>query len=708
MLKNTVLIIPSLNPDEKLMATVKGMLDIGFEKILIVNDGSSKEHLKYFPADSNSIKVIHYADNRGKGYALKTAFKYVIDNYTDAFGVITVDGDGQHTPEDTLKCVKALYENPEKAILGCRDFEAPDVPRRSRMGNKITRTVFKTLCGIKVTDTQTGLRAFPFSMLPLLLSIKGDRFEYETNVLLKLNSCRIDFYEVLIETVYIEENSSSHFRPFVDSVRIYKFILAFFLSSIISFLADISVFYALSLILGKVLGGWSVIACTVIARAISSVLNYTLNRRHVFDGESSKIKSFIRYYMLALMIMAISALSVTCFSALLSSAPIIQALIKTVVDSLLFLLSYRIQRGWVFTDNKSKHEKKKLSAKSIIGRSLLSVFTALLMVIVTVVSACLMICYGPSESLKNMTVIMAMEASATKWIPGLFMPDAEVERIVKQSEAVNLETVDIDTLEQNTADFNENDEGIKLIFLNKPKFKAYVLLVKDPKRISVGVSSENFANATEGVGIFDIAEKYGCVAAINGGEFLDIGGMGKGAAPIGITYSGGEAVWNDGAKRTFIGFDNNDKLVCVEGLTKEKAESLGIRDGVCFKTGNTLIEQLGEDIKIYRANAGIGPAQRTAIGQSADGTVIMLVTDGRSTDSIGATRNDVIDIMLSYGAVSAGMLDGGSSAMMYYKDFANKLGVDTTHYDDYQKLGMVNRYKAFTKPRSIPTYFIVK
>ena len=158
---------------------------------------------------------------------------------------------------------------------------------------------------------------------------------------------------------------------------------------------------------------------------------------------------------------------------------------------------------------------------------------------------------------------------------------------------------------------------------------------------------------------------------------------------------------------TFIGFDKNDKLICRESMTKKEADELGIRDAVCFQTGNVLIEQSGSAVKLYKADNDTGTAQRTAIGQRADGTVIMLVTDGRSVDSIGATRNDVIELMVANGAVNAAMLDGGSSAMMYYRDYYDVYGMDKSQLDKYQLQGLVNRYKAFTSPRRIPTYFVV-
>ena len=240
-----------------------------------------------------------------------------------------------------------------------------------------------------------------------------------------------------------------------------------------------------------------------------------------------------------------------------------------------------------------------------------------------------------------------------------------------------------------------------------PTFKGYVLLVKDPSRIFVGVSNEKFDDETPGIRIFQMAEKYNAVAAINGGKYPDAGGVGTGARPIGLTYSRGECVWNDGLRRSFMGFDDNNKLVVREGLTYEQAEELGIRDGVCFWTGKTLITNEDGNVTLYYADNDMSTAQRSAIGQMADGTVILLVTDGRTASSLGATHNDIIDVMVSYGAVSAGMLDGGSSSLMYYRDFYDKYGLDKSGLDEYQEMGLINKYKAWTTPRRIPTCFIV-
>ena len=205
-------VLPSLDPDEKLNAVIDGLLEYGFSDIILVNDGSKPENLHYFTDAAQAhpeIHVLTHEVNRGKGAGLKTAFNYVLENRPDCLGVVTVDGDNQHHPEDTRACCEHMLET-DRITLGCRDFSLPHVPPRSRFGNKTTSGVFKLFCGITLSDTQTGLRAFPRDTLELMAQVGGDRFEYETNVLLAMKTNDLPFDEVKIRTVYIEENKSSH------------------------------------------------------------------------------------------------------------------------------------------------------------------------------------------------------------------------------------------------------------------------------------------------------------------------------------------------------------------------------------------------------------------------------------------------------------------------------------------------------------------
>lgn len=360
--------------------------------------------------------------------------------------------------------------------------------------------------------------------------------------------------------------------------------------------------------------------------------------------------------------------------------------------------------------------KAKKSIGKYIGRGAAVFFTLLLLVVYSIFALCYVIAKGPSETARNLAVQSALQASATKWVPGLFLDEKTIAEIKEAEDSVVQDVVSLDDYitpddtadGDNTADpWADAIDGMLYETVSGSTYKAYVLLVKDPARVFVGTSSSDYKNATAGINIFAAAEKYNAVAGINAGEFADAGGVGTGYAPIGLTYSGGECVWNDGAKRTFIGFDSENHLIVRESMTKSEADTLGIRDAVSFQTGNTLIEKNGENVILYYAEGNTGTAQRTAIGQRADGTVILICTDGRTASSLGATHNDMIDLMVSYGAVSAGMLDGGSSSMMYYRDYFNKYETDTNLLDKYQLQGLVNKYKAFTTPRRMPTFFMV-
>ena len=357
-------VLPSLDPDEKLIAVVDGLLEYGFSDIILVNDGSKQENLHYFTdlaAQHPQIHLLHHEVNKGKGAALKNAFRWFLNNRPDGFGVVTVDGDNQHHPADTKRCCEHMLETGH-AVLGCRDFNQEDVPARSSFGNKTTSMIFKIFVGMTISDTQTGLRALPRAVVEELVDVYGDRFEYETNMLLAFKTKGIDFDEVKIRTVYIEENKSSHFRVIHDSWRIYKLILAHFfrytLSSLASAVVDTGAFSLLSWIFGKFLNGLALTAAAgIIARVISSLLNFFMNQKLVFKTNVDTKKAMLRYYMLALPQMAAQVLLTQGVYALFGipdSANGLRTLIYAVVMTALYFLSYMIQQRWVFAPQKSK------------------------------------------------------------------------------------------------------------------------------------------------------------------------------------------------------------------------------------------------------------------------------------------------------------------------------------------------------------------
>ncbi len=359
---NIGIILPSLDPDEKLNTVIEGLLELGFRDILLVNDGSKPENLHYFTAAAAAhpeITLLHHAVNRGKGAALKTAMDYFLTNRPEGVGVVTVDGDGQHHKSDVLSCAESMVDSGE-VTLGVRDFNHPDVPFRSRFGNKVTCAIFKFFVGMSVSDTQTGLRAIPRKYLPTMLAVEGDRFEYETNMLLTLRQKNIPFREVKIRTVYIQENKGSHFRVIRDSYRIYRRILAHFirytLVSLSSSVLDEGFYITFLWLLQSRLTGLALTAtATAAARLISSLYHFFLNKAVVFHSGVRTGVALLRYYALALPMLGVQALLTYCVNALFhvpDDATGLQALIYAAVMTVLYFVNYVVQQRWVFREER--------------------------------------------------------------------------------------------------------------------------------------------------------------------------------------------------------------------------------------------------------------------------------------------------------------------------------------------------------------------
>lgn len=356
MFKNITIILPSLNPDHKLIEVVDGVLKQGFSDIVIVNDGSDAQHLEPFQhlASYPSCTILTHEVNRGKGRALKTAFSFCLEHRPSCLGVVTIDGDNQHHPEDIASCAGHMLERQRDVVLGVRDFSRPDVPPKSKLGNNLTKTVFRIACGIKLSDTQTGLRAIPACYLKDMLSMEGERFEYETNMLLEMKARHIPFSEVSIRTIYIEDNSSTHFHPIRDSFKIYRVIFKFLLSSGASSLLDLGVFFLLVFFFGKcnLDTHLAIFAATLGARLVSSFFNYKVNQKLVFASAAKG--SLLRYYLLCAVQLCISAAMVAMLSSVLKAGSLLKTICKALVDIILFFISFRIQKEWVFRKGRKK------------------------------------------------------------------------------------------------------------------------------------------------------------------------------------------------------------------------------------------------------------------------------------------------------------------------------------------------------------------
>jgi glycosyltransferase involved in cell wall biosynthesis len=222
-LDTLAVILPARSVTPALSPLVKDLTDAGFGTVILVDDGipAADKHSLAFASEFKQVHVLHHDANRGKGRALKTAFEYASKLGNGLQGVVTADADGQHSCEDILRVGRTLLNSPDRAVLGARQFDG-EVPLRSKIGNNMTRQIFRFVSGHALGDTQSGLRAFPMALLPKLLNLEGERYEYEMNVLAYLCATNQAPAEVAIRTIYLEDNRSSHFQPLHDSIRIYR------------------------------------------------------------------------------------------------------------------------------------------------------------------------------------------------------------------------------------------------------------------------------------------------------------------------------------------------------------------------------------------------------------------------------------------------------------------------------------------------------
>lgn len=347
----TIAVIPSLNPCEKILKVVTRLIDVGFIDIVIVDDGSEPTHQVFFHQleQDYGCVVLHHQENLGKGAALKTALRYCLQTYPNNIGIVTLDDDGQHLSKDVLKVARVLEKTKDKLVLGVRDFHQRDIPFKSKWGNKLTAGVFRFCCGLHISDTQTGLRGIPRKYYEVFLETKGERFEYETSMLLDTKEYGIDIEEVVIETVYINNNETTHFHPVLDSLKIGKILIKYFGVSICSFLLDFSLFVCLCWILPVDNSITRIFLATYISRFVSSIFNFSLNRKIVFHSKENMIRTLLKYYALCIIQGSLSAFLISIVTTIY---PSFLYLIKIGIDIGLSLCSFQIQRIFVFASKK--------------------------------------------------------------------------------------------------------------------------------------------------------------------------------------------------------------------------------------------------------------------------------------------------------------------------------------------------------------------
>lgn len=361
---------------------------------------------------------------------------------------------------------------------------------------------------------------------------------------------------------------------------------------------------------------------------------------------------------------------------------------------------------------KTKKKKGKLIWR-IVRRTLLLLFTVVILLVAALYMVCDRIFNGPSETARNVLTMSLLEASATKWVPAMFIGEDTVKDI--QSSIDSTLPADVSDASQIviqsgitggavTSEWEDHPDGIRIESIRGDTYTAHVMIVRDPSSVFVATSlypGQSFSTEIPGKPINLTMMELGTVAAVNGGAFYDngTGSSTIGSVPQGLVISEGQVVWNDGRSYNgFVGITEENILVVANSMSANKAKELKIRDGCCF--GPVLIMDSTINETAYNQNSGYNP--RTAIGQRADGAIILLCIDGRQLGSMGGTYRDIINIMVEYGAVNACNLDGGSSTVMFYRDDYGKYGTEG-------ELVMINSYSLLQEtPRKMPTYIMVR
>ena len=349
---NVVVLIPAYKPHERLVGYVDDLASCGFRRIVVIDDGSGEPFTAVFDELERKpfCSVLRHESNQGKGIALKTGFAHIMEHHRDAVGVLTADADGQHVCEDCVKVAKAMADGDESAVIGCRNFALGRIPLRSWIGNRWSSVSFALALGQWFPDTQTGLRAFPIKMIPLILTAPGERYEYEMGVLIKLVRNHQSIKSIPIKTIYENGNASSHFSPLKDTIRINRLVLADFLRfagvSIASFVLDQGLAWGFSaaLHLADVEKAGVIWASGFAARIVSSVFNFSLNRLFVFKSECEIGHAAWKYAVLCILMIVLSNTGVTA----LAYVGMPRGAAKLLCDIVLCLVGYGVQSRFVF------------------------------------------------------------------------------------------------------------------------------------------------------------------------------------------------------------------------------------------------------------------------------------------------------------------------------------------------------------------------
>lgn len=346
----TALIVPAYKPTKDMLPMLERFCQETDFVPVVVDDGSGEAFEQTFSLVPERTILLRHEANRGKGAALKTAMRHILESMPDCTLAVTADADGQHRFEDIVKVTTSARNHPGTLVLGSRAFDGK-IPWRSRAGNAITRQVFAAASGTPVRDTQTGLRAFDREAMKRFVEIPGDRYEYEINMLLYAAQNNIRILEETIQTVYINDNSSSHFNPFRDSFKIYMCIFKYIASSLVGFVVDFGAVLLFKWLTAGLGDEFSLLVSVVLARIISALVNFSINKTLVFHSKGDWRHELGKYAVLAVCVLIANYLMLRLFTLTLGW-PLAPS--KLLVEIVLFCVNFLIQGRIVYRRRNAK------------------------------------------------------------------------------------------------------------------------------------------------------------------------------------------------------------------------------------------------------------------------------------------------------------------------------------------------------------------
>jgi len=654
ILENVAVLIPALNPNNKLVNLVKELNQRGLANVVVIDDGSENSSQAVFDeVQTYRATVYHHKINQGKGVALKTGIAYVKKNQPNIIGVVTADADGQHAPDDIVKVGKALVAD-NTILLGTRDLSRPEVPLTSKIGNLFSAIYYKLKTGRLLKDTQTGLRGIPARYFEFALNVEGDRYEYEMRFLEKMNEKNIVYRTVDIETIY-EKDRVTHFHAVRDSYVIYKTFFKNIASSLLSAIVDITSFMLLTY------AGNSIFSATAIARVISGIFNFSSNKIWVFekkDSHNTRNES-LKYLILFIAQMFFSGLLTETLNSIFNFDSSL-LFSKMLADCFLFITNFIIQRYWIFPSNKRNYNNMK-------NKHAFGIFYTIILITVTVWSLLDTFVLvdkvaAVDEAQANTSIYVDLENnySSANSLDSTLNSDS-TDTILDSALAGDSASNSNDPIITENS-YQDSNIQITIETIREYNTDIYVadVVVSDIAYLKTALANNTYGrNIKETTS--DMADEHNAILAINGDYYgFRIAGF---VIRNGVLYQSAARSGNsealvinaDGSFEIINESSSDAQALYDEGALQVFTFGPGlIEDGEISVTNNSEVSQS------MRSNP------RTAIGMIDKLHYIFVVSDGRTSQSAGLSLLELADVMQAYGCTEAYNLDGGGSATMVF------------------------------------------